>query len=112
MKLREARCLFTRLYARLILEAERLGYEAATGETTRDPRVAALNARTGAGISNSLHLIGLAGDLHLYWQGRYLSSTEDHRSLGEWWEAQHPLARWGGRFGDGNHYSIEWEGRK
>jgi hypothetical protein len=27
--------------------------------------------------------------------------------LGEFWEGLHPLCRWGGRFNDGNHYSIE-----
>jgi hypothetical protein len=36
-----------------------------------------------------------------------LRQTSDHQRLGEWWEKQHPLARWGGRWGDGNHYSFE-----
>jgi hypothetical protein len=112
MTLREARCLFTRHYARLITEAFARGYECATGETTRDPRVAQLNAAAGKGISKSLHLLGLAGDLHLYRDGLYLAATADHQALGEWWEAQHSLCRWGGRFNDGNHYSIEWDGRE
>jgi len=42
----------------------------------------------------------------------YLTKTEDHRKLGEFWESLHPLCRWGGRFGDGNHYSIEHGGVK
>jgi len=41
-----------------------------------------------------------------------LGDTEAHRELGEWWEKQHPQARWGGRFKDGNHYSFEHEGVK
>jgi hypothetical protein len=106
------RCLFTSLLPGLIKQAGYLGYEAAAGEVSRDPRVALLNAKAGKGIANSLHLDGLAIDLHLYRDGAYLPDTSAHRELGEWWERQHPLARWGGRFGDGNHYSLEWQGRK
>lgn len=111
-ELRTARVTFTRLLARLIDKAFELGYEAAAAEVSRDPRIAALNAASGAGISNSLHLSGLAIDLLLYKGGKYLDQTEDHRPLGEWWEKQHPNCRWGGRFKDGNHYSFTiWEGR-
>jgi hypothetical protein len=47
----------------------------------------------------------LAIDLNLFdSDGTYLTDTEDHRRLGEWWEAQGGI--WGGRFNDGNHY--EW----
>ena len=42
----------------------------------------------------------------------YLTDTEDHRKLGEFWEMLHPLCRWGGHWGDGNHYSIEHQGMK
>ena len=112
MTLREARCAFTALLPSLIRKAHELGFQAAAGEVQRDPRVARLNAETGKGIANSVHLQGLAIDLHLYRGGRYLTKTDDHEILGRWWEAQHPLARWGGRWGDGNHYSFEWQGRK
>ena len=37
----------------------------------------------------------------------YQTDTEAHRPFGEWWETQHELCRWGGRFQDGNHYSLE-----
>lgn len=84
------------------------------------PRLANAIINNGAanGIRNSLHGDGLAADFDLYRvaapgiPGSYLDKTEDHRPLGEWWEAQHQLCRWGGRFGDGNHYSLEHEGRK
>lgn len=112
MNLREARCLFTGMLPGLIKQAGYLGFECAAGEIQRDARVAVLNARAGKGIRNSLHLDGLAIDLHLYREGKYLANTEDHRALGEYWETLHPLCRWGGRFGDGNHYSLEWQGRK
>jgi hypothetical protein len=50
----------------------------------------------------------LAIDLNLFKDGNFLSATEDHKELGEWWEEQHELCRWGGRFSnaDGNHYSL------
>lgn len=112
MTLREARCAFTALLPSLIRKAHELGLEVAAGELQRDPRIAALNAKAGTGIAQSVHLQGLAIDLHLYRGGRYLMATDDHKTLGEWWEKQHRLARWGGRWGDGNHYSFEWQGRK
>lgn len=34
----------------------------------------------------------------------YLSDSEDYRRLGEAWESFSPYNRWGGRFGDGNHF--------
>lgn len=112
MTLREARCAFTSLLPNLIRQAQALGFECAAGEVQRDPRVTALNARSGKGIRRSVHLQGLAIDLHLYRGGTYITDGETHRALGEWWEKQHPKARWGGRWGDGNHYSFEWQGAK
>jgi hypothetical protein len=114
MSLREQRCLFTTLVADLIWHINSLGYECAINEAYRDPRVAAMNAKTGAGIKNSLHSVGLAVDLNLYIKGKYQTSSEAHRPIGDWWKQRHPLCRWGGDFRrkDGNHYSMEWEGRQ
>ena len=112
MSLRQKQSLFARMVALLILKAYELGYEVTLGEAWRTPAQALRNAADGSGISNSLHLDRLAIDLNLFKDGRYLSSTESHKLLGEWWEQQHVLARWGGRFGDGNHYSLAHEGRK
>lgn len=104
--------MFARLLPRLLDKAHELGFEITLGEAWRPPETAAHYARTGKGIGNSLHGERLAIDLNLFRNGAYLSSTESHRALGEWWERQHPLARWGGRFNDGNHYSLEHNGRK
>ena len=49
-------------------------------------------------------------DLNLFRGGKMLTTTEDHRPLGEWWESHG--GAWGGRFADGNHYSLEHEGLK
>lgn len=114
MKLREARCLFTRLISDLVLWAFEQGYEVSFEEVKRSKAQAAANAASGAGISNSLHLDGLAADLNLYIGGDYQETSEAHAEIGAKWKTMHPLCRWGGDFRkpDGNHYSIEWEGRK
>lgn len=104
--------LFARLVPGLIDKAHSLGFEVTLGEVWRSEYTATQYARNKLGIKMSLHRDKLAIDINLFRNGVYLTKTEDHRDLGEWWEGQHPLARWGGRFGDGNHYSIEYQGRK
>lgn len=109
MTLREKRCLFTRLISEHVLWLISLGYEVAYDEVTeritkKDP--------TSDHMKNSLHHIGLAADLNLYYGGVWLDKTENHFQSGEMWETRHELCRWGGRFGDGCHYSLEHLGRK
>jgi hypothetical protein len=111
MTLRQKQSLFATLFARLVLKAIELGYEVTLGELQRPQEMADIYAERGTGSAGSLHILKLAGDVNLFRDGRYLSSTESHRELGEWWEAQHELCRWGGRFGDGNHYSFAHGGR-
>jgi len=52
----------------------------------------------------------LAIDLNLFKDGIFQESSEAHKELGEWWETQHLMARWGGRFNDANHYSFLHDG--
>lgn len=113
MTLRQKQSLFASLVAGLIEHAHELGYEFTLGEAWRSPQEAERLAKLGEGIVASLHCLRLAIDLNLFRDGRYLSSTEAHRPLGEWWEKQHELCRWGGRFSrpDGNHYSLSHGGR-
>lgn len=102
---------FTRLVARLIDKLYEMGYTASLGDAYRDPRVhGPLGTKLGYGHARSGHKNRLAIDLNLFRNGKFLEGTESHRELGEWWEKQHPLARWGGRFNDGNHYSFIYEG--
>lgn len=112
--------LFMRLLPRLIDKAFALGYTVRGGELWRSDAAAAEYARQGKGIQNSLHRDKLAIDLNLFKDGKYLTASEDHRPLGEFWKSLHPLCCWGGDFKDekgmpkpdGNHYSITWQGRK
>lgn len=111
MTLRQKQSLFAHHVAKLILHAYEMGYEVTLGDAYRSPEEAARQAKAGRGIATSLHTQRLAIDLNLFKDGHYLTSTEAHRPLGEWWEKQHELARWGGRFKDGNHYSFTHGGR-
>ena len=123
-----------RLVPRLIDKALELGFEIRGGSLFRDPRLHGrighpdimtwLEANApdihaaaeeagyrGYGSRNSEHKNKCAIDLNLRrppsenmeW------STDSHAELGSWWEAQHPMCRWGGRYNDGNHYEfLEW----
>ena len=106
MTLSEKQRLFTRHVGDLIRQAFAMGYEAVLAEAERPAATAEFYARQGKGIKNSLHTKRLAVDLLLFKDGIYLTRSSDYMPLGEWWEGQHDLARWGGRFGDGNHFSF------
>ena len=104
---------FAKLVAGLLNKAHEMGYEVSLGDAYRDPSVfGVLGEKRGYGHPKSGHKQRLAIDLNLYHEGRYLTETEDHRLLGEWWEGVDPDCRWGGRFNDGNHYSLEHDGVK
>jgi hypothetical protein len=94
MTLRNDQSKFARMVALLILHAYQLGYEVTFGDAY---------ARTGH-RRGSFHYRRLAIDLNLFLNGAYLRSTEAHRPLGEYWESIG--GTWGGRFNDGNHYSL------
>lgn len=100
---------FVRMIADLIEYAYGQGYELTFGDAYRDPRLhGQLGESKGYGNARSCHKIRLAVDFNLFKDGIYLSSTEDHEPLGKYWESIG--GSWGGRFKDGNHYSLEHEG--
>lgn len=96
---------FSRMVAQLINKAFELGHEVTLGHAYRTPEEC-----KRLGFPKSLHGKRLAIDINLFKDGEYLTSTEDHRALGEWWESIG--GTWGGRFDDGNHYSLEHGGVK
>ena len=142
MTLREQRVLLGDLLAKLILHVNGTdGYSCAVGEVLRSDEQAAINALKedgrarlathletvpefhalamatgnngkGNGILLSIHRDGLAVDLLLYKGGVWCQDAKDYEQFGVWWEGQHPLARWGGRFRDPAHFSLEWQGRR
>ena len=96
----DKRALFTSLIPRLIDKMIADGYTPLHGKDGLKH------------MKNSLHYDGLAIDIDLFKDGVYLTKTKDHQRFGEFWEALHPDCRWGGRFKDGNHYSVTYLGRK
>lgn len=113
MKLSEMRTVFTNNIARLLTWADVIGLKLALDQVKRTQAEADANAATGTGISNSLHLIGLAADILQYDQdGHYLGDTASYKALGDHWKSLDPLNRWGGDFAkqDGNHFSMTYNG--
>jgi len=96
VSLREQQSKFVRAVGLLLVYAYSLGYEVTFGDTYPGK----FNHKEG-----SFHEKGLAIDLNLFRNGRYLVETEHHGLLGAYWEQLG--GTWGGRFHppDGNHYS-------
>ena len=105
MSLRKKQSEFVRKVGLLILFAYEKGYELTFGDTY--PGKFKHNPK-------GFHPKGLAIDLNLFKDGKYLTNWEDHKPLGEFWESIG--CSWGGRWdmnirqpglqGDGNHYSL------
>ena len=113
MTLGEKQQLFMRLLPRLIDEAHRQGFEIRGGDLFRDFRMHGyIGESKGYGHKNSCHKLKLAIDLNLFKNGKFIQTTAGHKQLGQWWEKQHELCSWGGRFNDGNHYSLEHTGSR
>jgi hypothetical protein len=139
MTLGQKQKLFVRLFSHWLQWALERGYEFSFGEAKRSDEQAEINAigqggrenvarmvekifpglaakirnnGPANGIRNTAHGNQLAIDMNAFKNGIYLTKSEDWNELGEYWESLHPLCRWGGRWNDGNHISIEHEGVK
>lgn len=114
MTLIEKQGTFTNNVALLLLYAHSVGYTVTLGEAWRTPEQAALNAKKGTGIINSLHTKRLAIDLNLFHGEQWLLKKEDYALLARFWKSLHPLNRWGGDWQnmDCPHFSMEHEGVK
>lgn len=99
---------FAVMAAKLIIHAQSLpGYAVTLGEAYRTPEQAALYARQGKGIKNSLHCSRLAVDLNLFINGAYQAETSAYKPLGDFWKDIG--GTWGGDFqrADGNHFEFK-----
>lgn len=106
MKLREAQEIFALNIAQLIVIIFKHGFTCTLGEAWRPREMAKLYKKQGKGIKDSLHCNRLALDINLFQGGKYLKATVAHKVFGDIWERIHPNNRWGGRYGDGNHYEM------
>ena len=114
MSLNSKQAAFTYKIACLIVWANKQGYELIGAELFRTPEQAALYAKQGKGIKNSVHRKKLALDMFLLKDGKITWDTEDYRPIGEKWKTMHEDARWGGDFRgrDAVHFSFEHNGVK
>lgn len=108
---------FTLMVAQLIQYAYSRGYELTFGDAYRDPRLhGEVGEKKGYGHAKSCHKIRLAIDLNLFRDVDndgdldYVTDTASYKELGEYWESIGGC--WGGRFEDGNHFSLEHNGMK
>ena len=90
------------MISELIVWAEDNNYELTFGD-------AYVSTRTGHS-SRSLHYDRLAVDFNVFRNGEWLQTGEEFTDLGEFWESIG--GAWGGRFNDGNHFSLAHGGRK
>lgn len=124
MTLRQKQSLFMKLKAEfLVWIHSHPGWETTPGEGfVYESRVAETLTAERAIVKDrihkvgSLHYVGLAQDINLFCDGKWISDGGDPRwtEIGVKWESMDPLCRWGGRFRDvdSNHFSLEHEGRK
>jgi len=97
----------------LIQHINAAGYTCTFGDAYRSPKAfGGMGEKGPYGQRTSAHKQRLAVDLNLFKCGRYLTRTEDHKPIGEYWKALHPDNKWGGDFSnpDGNHYSRWYKG--
>ena len=123
MSLRKRQSEFARMVGLLIQKAYELGYKLTFGDAyiwvdekrlgdlpfvsdlDEDEYEELISVILGHS-KKSFHYNRLAIDLNLFKDGKYLTKTEDHRFLGEYWKSIG--GTWGGDFKrkDGNHYSY------
>lgn len=110
MSLSQKRCLFSKMFAQLIVWAHANDFDVAIDEVKRTLYQQREYVREGASKTlKSKHLEGLAGDLVMYGKNRtYLTKTEHYRPLGHYWKSLHPSNVWGGDWNwDGGHFELD-----
>jgi len=110
MTLRQARQQFSRMVGKLLrwLDEDGQAYAIDMARRCQDCKV---------GHPQSLHKLGLAIDLLFYDDpdgdgdaDNYRTDTAAYLRAGQFWESIG--GTWGGRFRDGNHFSLSWRGMR
>lgn len=100
MELYKQQSLFAFDVAKLLAHIQSRGLYVSFADAYRDPAMAAIYAKKGIGIKDSLHCKRMAIDLNVFdHNGNYM--TEDnptYEELGLFWESLNPANRWGGKF--------------
>ena len=129
LTLRQKQSKFAWMVHLLIFRAYELGYEVTIGDVLAKDLNPVLNflklirevipdhlqsdcdravriTKSALHKKSSSHYLKLAIDLNIFKDGVWLTETEDHRPLGEYWKTLG--GTWGGDFRDpdGNHYSY------
>ena len=108
--LREKQSQFVRCLALLFQFAELSGWaftmgEGYIGDSINSPEETTPHMRHGN------HFNRLGQDLNLFVEGEWVDEmTDQWKELGEFWERLDPMCRWGGHWGDPNHFSMEHRG--
>ena len=103
---------FAMMTGMLITWAYANNYELTEGEGKRTAEQAAWDAARGSGIQHSLHIIQLAHDWNVFRDGDWLSDAKDYPDLVAYWKSLSKDACQGGDWGDSDHFSIQFQGRK
>lgn len=101
---------FTRMICDLIQFAYEQGYELTVGDFYRNPSVhGAFGEKKSYSSAKSVHKLRLAGDLNLWVDGEYITSSEHPAwdALHEYWESIGGARR---IKSDSNHFSMSHRG--
>ena len=110
--LREKQSHFVRCLGLLFQFAELRGWEFTLaegyiGDSIDKPKEDTPHMRGGN------HFNRLGQDLNLFIGGKWIAyRTDEWKELGKFWESLDPLCRWGGHWGDSNHFSLEHKGAR
>jgi hypothetical protein len=114
VNLRQKQSAFAHALATLILWIEEQGWEVTLAEGFVGTTDAADGDYDGPHMKNGQHYNQLGQDLNLFIHGDHITNGEHPAwlAIGARWKQIDSMARWGGDFGDANHFSFEHEGRK
>jgi len=114
--LSEEQGLFAYCVGQLLIHIHESGYYCTLGEAYRTPEQAAIYAKEGKGIVDSLHCKKLAIDLTLFRPGEAQPCEDSaYKAFGTYWKFLDSHNKWGGDFikngkpwPDNDHFEMHW----